>query len=214
MFIVGRAIAGLGAAGLLQGSLSIIGHAVELQKRPLYMGIVISVFVISVCIGPVIGGALTTNVSWRWCFWMSVTLFSCAQKHILTSFNSNVPIGAVVIVLLFLFLKLKGLDNEDRKLPLSQKLRRIDPVSCVVFIGAVCCLLLALQWGGQSVPWNSSKVWGLFVGSGLLLLLFCILQWKFGEKATIPPRIFRQRSVMAGSGVLFFLGASLYLVGH
>ena len=70
MFIVGRAIAGLGAAGLLQGALSIIGHAVELEKRPLYMGIVISVFVISVCVGPVLGGALTTHTTWRWCFWM------------------------------------------------------------------------------------------------------------------------------------------------
>lgn len=70
MFIFGRAVAGIGAAGLLQGSLSIIGYAVELEKRPLYMGIVISVFAISVCIGPVIGGALTTHTTWRGCFWM------------------------------------------------------------------------------------------------------------------------------------------------
>ena len=76
MFIVGRAVAGLGAAGLLQGSLSIITHSVELEKRSLYMGIVISVFVISVCVGPVIGGALTEHVTWRWCFWMSVDVQS------------------------------------------------------------------------------------------------------------------------------------------
>lgn len=70
MFIVGRAVAGVGAAGLLQGSLSIIGYAVELEKRSLYMGIIISVFAISVCVGPVIGGAFTTHGTWRWCFWM------------------------------------------------------------------------------------------------------------------------------------------------
>lgn len=69
-FIVGRAVAGLGAAGLLQGALAIIGYSVPLEKRPLYMGIVISVFGISICIGPVMGGAFTDHLTWRWCFWM------------------------------------------------------------------------------------------------------------------------------------------------
>ncbi|KAI9878025.1 MAG: hypothetical protein M1830_002145 [Pleopsidium flavum] len=193
VFEVARAVAGLGAAGLLQGSLSIIGYAVELEKRPLYMGIVISVFAISVCVGPVIGGALTTNSTWRWCFWI------------------NVPIGAVVLVLLFLFLKIKGTDNENRMLPIKAKLNHMDPLGCLVFIAAVCCILLALQWGGQSKPWNSSTVIGLFVGFGLLSCVFGYIQWKLGERATIPLRILRQRSILTGAGVLFFLGASTYV---
>lgn len=69
-FIIGRAIAGLGPAGILQGALSTISHIVPLEKRPLYMGVVISVFAVTVCAGPLLGGALTGSASWRWCFWM------------------------------------------------------------------------------------------------------------------------------------------------
>lgn len=69
-FIIGRAISGLGAAGISQGALCIISHVVELEKRPLYTGIVTSVFGLAICFGPIMGGALTTDATWRWCYWL------------------------------------------------------------------------------------------------------------------------------------------------
>ncbi|KAL9122059.1 MAG: hypothetical protein Q9187_001384 [Circinaria calcarea] len=193
MFIVGRAVAGTGAAGILQGALSVIGHTVELEKRPMYMGIVISVFVISVCIGPVLGGVFTTRSSWRWAFYI------------------NLPLGAVTLVLLFLFLKIKGSENKHRRLPLKQKLEHMDPLGCLIFISTITCVLIALQWGGQSKPWNSSTIIGLLVGFGLLSCLFVYVQWRRGDKAMIPLRVLRQRSIYTSAGVLFFLGASTYI---
>lgn len=92
------------------------------------------------------------------------------------------------------------------------KLKHTDPLGCFCFVAAVCCLLLALQWGGQSRPWNSSTIIGLLVGFGLLSCVFGYIQWKLGERATIPLRILRQRSILTGSGTLFFLGASTYVV--
>jgi MFS family permease len=62
VFILGRALAGFGGAGLLQGALSIISQVIPLEKRPMYMGIVISVFGISVCIGPPLGGVFTVSI--------------------------------------------------------------------------------------------------------------------------------------------------------
>lgn len=70
VFILGRAVAGLGAAGVYQGALGIVGYTVVLEKRPLYFGVVVSSFAVSACIALALGGALTGHVSWRWCFWM------------------------------------------------------------------------------------------------------------------------------------------------
>lgn len=116
------------------------------------------------------------------------------------------------MALLFLFLKVKGTDNANRRLPLKQKFHHMDPVGCLVFIAAICCLLLALQWGGQSKPWRSATVIGLFIGFGLLSCAFGHIQWRLGDRATIPLRVLRQRSMCVGALVLFFLGASTYVV--
>ncbi|KAM7202702.1 putative HC-toxin efflux carrier [Rhypophila sp. PSN 637] len=208
MFIVGRAVAGLGAAGLLQGALSIISQVVPLEKRPLYMGVVISVFVITVTVGPVLGGVFTEYSTWRWCFWI------------------NVPIGAVVLLGITFTLRATNVfrDDEDssdengtdtnknpRRLPLKTKLLNMDPLGCVLFLGAICSLLLALQWGGQTKPWKHPDVAGCLAGSAVLSLLFGYWQWKRGDDALIPLRVLKYRSIWTGGLVLFFLGAAAYV---
>ena len=126
--------------------------------------------------------------------------------------SSNLPLGAIVLLLLFFFLRVNDLDNGPKRLPLKVKLGHMDPLGGVVFIGAISCLLIALQLGGQSYPWKSATVVGLLIGFGLLISLFFYIQVKLEEKATIPLRVLRARSILAGSGVLFFLGATIYVV--
>ncbi|KAH8649754.1 major facilitator superfamily domain-containing protein [Tricladium varicosporioides] len=186
-FIVGRAISGIGAAGLFQGALGIVAYTVIIEKRPLYLGFLVGMFGISVCVGPLLGGTFTDHVSWRWCFWI------------------NVPIGGVTLISILAFLELKISDGE-RQLPIKEKLKFMDFFGTISFVGAICCLLLALQWGGETEPWNSPKIICLFVGSFLLLLAFSYTQWKRGETAIIPLRVLRQRSVLNGALFLFFLG--------
>ncbi|KAF2726752.1 efflux pump antibiotic resistance protein [Polyplosphaeria fusca] len=196
VFIVGRAIAGSGAAGLFQGAFNIITRTVALEKRPLYLGIVISVWGISVCIGPVLGGALTQDATWRWCFWI------------------NVPIGAVASLLILIFLKSET--GRRIRAPVSwwEQLKQLDPIGAGTSIASVCCLLLALQWGGSTKPWNSATVIGLLTGFVLLLLVFCILQYKLGEDSTIPMRILKQRSILFGSLFLMSSAMSAYVWGY
>ncbi|KAH6663434.1 major facilitator superfamily domain-containing protein [Halenospora varia] len=191
VFILGRAIAGLGAAGIYQGALNLVGYTVVLEERPMYFGIVVSAFAVSACIGPILGGALTDHATWRWCFWI------------------NVPIGACVLAVVICFLNDGVANQNNAKSPFKTKLKYFDGIGTVTFIGSICCLLLGLQWGGQTYPWKSSKIIGLFIGFGLLFGLFTFVQWKRGEYATIPLRIIRQRSVAMVVCLLFFSGISL-----
>ena len=107
---------------------------------------------------------------------------------------------------------MEGSHNENRKIPFKLKFARMDILGTTLFLGTICCLILALQWGGQTLPWKSSKVIGLFVGFGLLATVFGIVQWKRGENAIIPLRILKQRSIFAGSTFLLFFGMLNYVV--
>lgn len=128
--------------------------------------------------------------------------------------TSNVPTGGVAIILLSIFLKLNESQNKDRNLPLRTKLGRMDLMGTVLFLGAICCLIFALQQGGQRVPWNSSTIVGLFVGFGILLVAFSFVQWTRGENALIPLRVLRQRSILVGNFYLFFIGMLTGVVRH
>ena len=59
MLIVGRAVAGVGAAAIFSGGMTIVGYSVPLRKRPIYIGLLSSMFGIASVVGPILGGALT-----------------------------------------------------------------------------------------------------------------------------------------------------------
>lgn len=212
IFILGRAIAGIGSAGLIQGALAIVTFVSPLEKRPLHLALVVSVFGIATCLGPLLGGFLTDHASWRWCFWMFVPSTHCQNTSSSNHSSSNAPIGAVVGIAIVLFTKLPTGQDADRKLPLKAKYQHFDVLGTITLTGGVICLFLALQWGGKTFSWSSAAIVGLFVGAGLLSAAFGFLQWKRGEYATIPLRILRQRSVLMGSCYLFFIQMSSYTV--
>lgn len=190
--IVGRAIAGLGAAGILSGSMIIIAHNVPLAKRPIYTGFTLGMYGIASVIGPLLGGVLTDRVSWRWCFYI------------------NLPIGAVVLVLIGFFLHMK-LPQAQEKLSYWARFMQLDPIGTLLFIPSIVCLLLAVQLGGSTYGWSNPRIIALFVVFGILLIAFIGVQIWEGEAATVPPRIFVKRSILAGVWYGFFLGGSFFI---
>ncbi|KAF7312753.1 Major facilitator superfamily transporter [Mycena indigotica] len=195
MLIGGRAIAGLGCAGIFSGGMIILAHAVPLAKRPLYTGIVGMMFGIASVAGPLMGGAFTDKVTWRWCFYI------------------NLPVGVVTLfVMIFLFKMPASAARKPQQMFLLDRINQFDPVGTIIFIPCIISLLLALQWGGTKYAWNNGRIIGLFVVFGVLAIAFIAVQIYTQENATVPPRIFKVRSIWSGALFALCLGGGYFII--
>ncbi|KAH7138527.1 putative aflatoxin efflux pump [Dendryphion nanum] len=183
-FIIGRAIAGLGAAGVFSGGMMIIIPLIPLRKRPTYTAIFGMAFGVSSVVGPLVGGALTDNVTWRWCFYI------------------NLPIGGVTMIAILMFLNIPSPKRE--RVTILGQIKRLDPIGLLVFVPCIVCLILALSWGGTTYAWSEPKIIGLLVTFAVLLVVFIIFEAMTPETAMMPARVVLNRSV-AGSMLFTFL---------
>ncbi|KAM3072295.1 hypothetical protein ACMFMG_009105 [Clarireedia jacksonii] len=192
VLIIGRAVAGAGSAGVFPGFGIIITHCMPPRKQALHDGYLGVIYAIAAITGPIIGGALTSNVSWRWCFYI------------------NSLAASVAIILIVCCLKLQTVATENWK----DRARGIDILGLVVLMPAIVCLLLALQWGGTRDPWASSKIIALLALFGVLSCCYAIVQGMKVKHSTIISAILRERSLLATAWFSFGLGSSISMVTY
>jgi MFS family permease len=195
-FIVGRAIAGMGSSGIFSGAMVIIFHTVPLQQRPLYQGFGGAIFATASVIGPLLGGAFTNKVTWRWCFYL------------------NLPIVAVTIIIVIFILQLPNQKLDEQASGWVAKFKQLDPIGNFVSLPGIVCLILALQWGGTKYPWNNVRIIILLVLCSLLCLAFVGIQIRKKGSATVPPRLVKQRSIAAAIWFSFFIGTSMIVMTY
>lgn len=192
--IVGRAIAGVGSAGIFSGSFIIVSCSLPIHKRAKFNAILGSMYGIASACGQPIGGAFADHVSWRWCFYI------------------NLPLGAVVLFGIIFYLKPVVPNPALIKLPRKQKLAQLDVFGTLVFIGATVCLFIALQWGGVKYDWFNGRIVILLMVFGMAAIAWVWIEHKRGERATLPGRIVRMRSIAAASLSAFTMGGSFFIM--
>jgi len=180
----------------MAGNIVIMIPLIPLEKRPMYQGFFGAVFGVSSVLGPLVGGAFTNNsrLTWRWCFYI------------------NLPIGAVAILLLILFLRLPPLPKSE--LTATEKFKRMDPLGNLVFTPSIVSLLLALQWGGSTYAWNNARVVALLVLAAVLFAVWVVIQAYGGENATVPPRVFLQRSIVCAMAFALCVSGSMLVFAY
>ena len=181
MMIAGRAIAGMGSAGVISGGLTITASAMPLEVRVARMGAMMGFAQLGIAIGPLLGGAFTTYATWRWCFYI------------------NLPVGGLLAVG---FLLVHVPDQSAKPSPsavLRRLHREIDLFGFALIAAATTQLLFALSWGGNQYAWDSAIIIGLFCGAAAIAVLWLVWDWYRGDEALIPVSIIRVRGVWAGA---------------
>ncbi|EXJ87054.1 hypothetical protein A1O3_04011 [Capronia epimyces CBS 606.96] len=193
LLIGGRVIQGIGGGGLVTLVNICIADLFSMRDRPKYYGFMGMVWAVASGVGPVIGGAFTQGVSWRWCFYI------------------NLPLDGLSLILLTFFLKL-----ETPKTPFWAGIKAIDWVGVITIVGGVVMFLMGMESGGATHPWDSAYTLCLIIFGIVTIVVFFLNEWKLAKYPIIPLRLFRDSSNLASLGVCFihgfvFISASYYL---
>ncbi|KAJ1729189.1 hypothetical protein LPJ61_003646 [Coemansia biformis] len=185
---VGRALQGVGGAGMMPLALVVLTDVLTPRQRPVYMGLLGAVIIIGKWTGPLVGAALQQGGHWRWAGYM------------------HLPIGAVALLLL-----IYGL--HDLPAPLGSKMRKLrsfDYLGTVLWLGGSLMILLALVWGGNEHPWRSATVVCLFVVGFIVILAFGAVEGLVARWPIIPLRVLMRPRTLLAIISSCFVGVCMY----
>jgi EmrB/QacA subfamily drug resistance transporter len=184
MLIFARAVQGAAAGGLMTLAMAAVGDLVSPRERARYQGYIAATFALATVAGPLLGGLLTEQVSWRWVFYV------------------NLPVGLLALV----GLRLRFPDVAGQRPP-----ARFDVGGALLLAAATCALMLVCVWGGSRFAWGSPQIVGL---GALLLGTAAALIWRERRAAdpVVPLDLLRLPPVAIASAAFFLTTMSLFAI--
>ena len=179
--IVFRAVQGLGAGGLMVLAMTIIGDIVSPRERGRYQGYFGAVFGLATVGGPLLGGFIVDNLTWRWVFYV------------------NLPVGVVALAVI-------GIVLRDT---VAHHRHRVDYLGAALVTAGVSALLLVSVWGGQQYAWGSPEIIGTAIAGVVLITAFLLVERSAAEPI-LPLHLFRNRVFVMSNGTGFVVGLAMF----
>lgn len=176
-----RAVQGVGAGLIMTTAFTSVGDLFAPRERGRWMGLFGGVFGLASIIGPLVGGALTDQLSWRWIFYI------------------NIPVATLALALVAF------------GMPWYRQRGKaiVDWTGAALIVGVTVPLLLGLSWGGNQYGWGEAPVLATLGAAGALFLVF-IVQTRRAREAVLPLGLFRNRVYAVSILATMVLGAALF----
>src|SRR3954454_11206482 len=179
--ILFRAVQGLGGGGLMVSAQAAIGDVVPPSERGRYSGLFGAVFGVSSVAGPLIGGFLTTHVSWQSIFYV------------------NLPLGLLALAVLAVALPSRS----------ERRSHAIDYGGTILLAISLGSLILLTTLGGTTYDWASPEIVGMGLASVVALIGFVFVERRAAEPILLPS-LFRNRVFVVCSLVGLIVGFGLF----
>ncbi|TMV51539.1 MFS transporter [Paenibacillus mesophilus] len=174
-----RAIQGIGGGALVPIAFTIMFDVIPPEKRGGMGGLFGAVFGLSSIFGPLLGAYVTDYIDWRWVFYI------------------NLPLGILAFIFVAFFYKES----------VRHAKQQVDWAGAATLVGAIICLMFALELGGQKFAWNSAMIIGLFAAFAVLFVSFLLIEKKASEPI-ISYEMFKIRLYASSCLIGVFSGAS------
>lgn len=184
-FIAGRAVQGCGGSAIQTIVMLICTEVTKMEDRPLIFGLITIVFVLSSFIGPLVGGALATYASWRWCFYINLMAAAVALPLFIWVYRPPPPKGT-----------------------LKEKLGKVDFMNNFLMVAAILLTLLGISFGETGTTYRTASVICCFVLGGVLAILFFVENY-FSKNPSLPLNVIGNRNILMAFGTMTFSYAAL-----
>lgn len=178
--ILFRAIQGFGGGGLMVTTQAVVADIIPARERGRYQGIFGAAFGVASVAGPLLGGYFTTNLTWRWIFYI------------------NLPLGILALVVLAATLPAQS----------SYVRHAIDYLGAGLLAASLAAVILVTDLGGVAYPFSSPLMIGLIVVAVAGLIAFIFVEQR-AEEPVLPLRLFRIRDVWVTSAIGLITGFAL-----
>ncbi len=179
--VVFRAVQGVGAGGLFPLTLAMVGMIVPPRDRGRYQGLIGSVFAGASIVGPLIGGFIVDNLSWRWIFYV------------------NLPVGGLALAVILVTMPSRPYKQEHS----------IDWLGAAILAAGTTALLVGLVWGGNEYPWGSPEVLGALIAAASLIAAFGFVEHSVVEPI-LPFDLLRNQTVSSSVACMALVGAAMF----